>query len=234
MAKTGIRVALIEDDDDLRESVTEWLELAGMHVYSARNAADFYRALPLDDFQVAVVDIGLPDQSGYVLAEYIRTNTHIAVIVLTARSTIDDKIKGYESGADLYLVKPVDCRELSAAIVSIAQRIRNPEMAGLPAGRHWTVSSAHWKISLASDTPVTLSVKELKFLTLLAGTPGQPVLRKTVLEELYQRHDYHAGRSLDSLVRRLRAKVTSVTGVDIPIRTVHAVGYSFVGSISVC
>jgi len=124
VAESDINVVLVEDDEDLRDSVVEWLELAGMQVSAVGSAAEFYQVLPKRDFQVAVIDVGLPDQSGHVLAQYLRANTGTAVIMLTARSTIDDKIKGYDSGADLYLVKPVDCRELSAAIVSIAQRVR--------------------------------------------------------------------------------------------------------------
>lgn len=235
---SGIHVVLVEDDEDLRDSVVEWLELAGMHVNAVGSAAELYQILPKAGFQVAVIDVGLPDQSGYVLAEYIRANTGIAIIMLTARSTIDDRIKGYDSGADLYLVKPVDCRELSAAIVSIAQRVRKlaaevPDVAKT-VQQLWTISAAQWQLNVAGEAQIALSVKELKFLELLAATPGQPVLRKTVLTELYQRHDDYTGRSLDSLVRRLRAKVQAKTGIEIPVRTVHAVGYCFVGAIAVC
>jgi len=235
---SGINVVLVEDDEDLRDSVVEWLELCSMHVNAVGSAAEFYQVLPKCDFQVAVIDVGLPDQSGYVLAEYIRANTGIAIIMLTARSTIDDRIKGYGSGADLYLVKPVDCRELSAAIVSIAQRVRKlpaevPDVAKT-VQQLWTISAAQWQLNVAGEAQIALSVKELKFLELLAATPGQPVLRKTVLTELYQRHDDYTGRSLDSLVRRLRAKVQAKTGIEIPVRTVHAVGYCFVGAIAVC
>jgi DNA-binding response OmpR family regulator len=230
----GINVLLVEDDEDLRDSVAEWLELAGMHVSAVCNAAEFYQELPKYDFQVAVIDVGLPDQSGHVLAQYLRANTELAVIMLTARSSVDDKIQGYDSGADLYLVKPVDCRELSAAITSIVRRVRRPEMVEPVTQKYWTILAAQWKLCTASDVLISLSVKELKFLELLAATPGHPVLRKTVLETLYQRHDYHTGRSLDSMVRRLRAKVISETGATIPIRTVHSVGYSFAGVIVVC
>lgn len=229
----GINVLLVEDDEDLRDSVAEWLELAGMYVSAVCNAAEFYQALPKRDFQVAVIDVGLPDQSGYVLAQYLRANTGLAVIMLTARSSIDDKIQGYDSGADLYLIKPVDCRELSAAITSIVKRVRRPEAVKPVNQKNWAILAAQWKLRTASDALISLSAKELKFLELLAATPGHPVLRKTVLETLYQRHDYHSGRSLDSMVRRLRAKVILETGVAIPVRTVHSVGYSFAGVIVV-
>ncbi|MCW2478633.1 response regulator transcription factor [Candidatus Symbiopectobacterium sp. NZEC135] len=226
-----INVLLVEDDEDLRDSLVEWLALNNMTITAAKNAAEFYQSLPKCHFQVAVIDVGLPDQVGYVLAEYLRANTNMGIIILTARSSLEDKLKGYRSGADIYLVKPVDCRELSAVITSIAQRIDKPTAEVSEAQKQWTIFSTQWKLSCNQDALVLLSLKELMFLELLADKPGTPVQRKMILERLYQRDDYYSGRSLDSLVRRLRAKVASQIGVDIPIRTVHAVGYCFVGEI---
>ena len=234
MAESDIKVVLIEDDEELRESVVEWLTLAGMHPTAVGSAGDFYQLLAKEIFHVAVIDVGLPDQSGYVLAEYVRNNTDMAVIILTARSTVDDKIKGYDSGADLYMLKPVDCRELSAAIVSIAGRARRNSRDTPVVQQVWSISPTKWQLTVESNIQILLSVKELKFLELLAATPAQPVLRQTLLSELYSRHDAHAGRALDSLVRRLRAKISSQTNITIPIRTVHAVGYCFVGTIMIC
>jgi len=119
------RVLVVEDNQNLRESMAECLNLAGLTVSSVGSAAECYQALASSDWCVTVIDIGLPDQSGYVLVEYIRANTTMKVIILTARDAIDDRIKGYDSGADIYLVKPINCRELAAAIVSLAQRQYN-------------------------------------------------------------------------------------------------------------
>lgn len=228
---TEIKVLLVEDDKDLRDSVLEWLELDGMQITAVGNAAEFYQALAKSSFQVAVIDVGLPDQDGYVLAKYVRTNTSMGVIILTARSAIEDKLKGYHSGADFYLVKPVDCRELSAVIVSIALRVQKPGAEVAEVQDRWTISVTQWELRFAQDKQIALSLKELMFLELLASKPGLPVQKRTILTKLYQRDDYHSSRSLDSLVRRLRAKVVSQTGVDIPIRTVHSVGYCFAGEI---
>jgi len=227
-----IRVLLVEDDEDLRDSVVEWLELNGMYIIAVRNAAEFYQALPKCDCQIAVIDVGLPDQEGYVLAEYVRANSNMGIIILTARSAIEDKLKGYHSGADQYLVKPVDCRELSAVIGSIAQRVRKTTVELIDVPDRWTIFATQWELRLAQEFQVALSLKELMFLELLASKPGLPVQKKTILTKLYQRDDYHSGRSLDSLVRRLRAKIVSQTGVDIPIRTVHSFGYCFAGEIA--
>ena len=228
--ETAIRVLVIEDNHDLRESVVECLTLAGLAPVGVGSASECYQALAAGDFNVALVDIGLPDQSGYVLAQYIRNNTALAVIILTARDTLDDRVMGYDSGADLYLVKPVDCRELAAAVTSLAQRQRirsEPQPAHQSPGESWSLHLGSWKLAAPNGNASELTAKELQFLELLAATPGRAVARETLLTRLYLRHDEYTSRSLDSLVRRLRAKITADTGVPVPIKTAHAVGYCF-------
>jgi len=225
-----VRVLVVEDNHDLRESVVECLTLAGLAAVGVGNASECYQALAGGEFNVALVDIGLPDQSGYVLANYIRANTTLAVVILTARDALDDRIRGYDAGADLYLVKPVDGRELAAAVVSLAQRQRvrsEPQPAPPPAAEAWSLHLGSWRLAAPNGNASDLTAKEMQFLELLAATPGRPVVREALLAKLYLRHDEYTSRSLDSLVRRLRAKITADTGIPVPIKTAHAVGYCF-------
>ena len=225
-----IKVLVVEDNHDLRESVVECLTLAGLGAVGVGSASECYQALVSGDFSVALVDIGLPDQSGYVLAQYIRANTALAVIILTARDALDDRVRGYDSGADLYLVKPVDCRELAAAVTSLAQRQRiraEPQPPPAPAAGSWSLYLGSWRLAAPNGIGSELTAKEMQFLELLAATPGRAVARDTLLTKLYLRHDEYTSRSLDSLVRRLRAKITADTGIAVPIKTAHAVGYCF-------
>lgn len=229
-----IQVLVVEDDHDLRESVVEYLCLAGMTASGVGSATECYHTLSSGDWSVAVVDIGLPDQSGYVLVEYIRSNTSLRVIILTALDAIDDRVKGYDSGADIYLVKPVDCRELAAAILSLAQRQlaevdQPPSTAQLET---WALDRSGWALVAPGGINITLTAKEVRFLNLLASSPGKPVERETLLTSLYLRHDEYTSRSLDSLVRRLRSKIATVTGNTAPIKTAHSVGYCFSASLS--
>ena len=226
----GIKVLVIEDDQDLRDSVVEYLKLAGFAAFGVGTAAEFYHAQASGDWSVAVVDIGLPDQSGYVLVEYIRANSSMKVIILTARDTVDDRVKGYDSGADLYMIKPVDCRELAAAIVSLAQRQQmqaEQHITQRPLVESWCMNQKDWSIIAPNGVSISLTAKEMQFIGLLADTPGKPVARESLLSKLYLRHDEYTSRSLDSLVRRLRAKIISASGFSAPIKTAHAVGYCF-------
>ena len=225
-----VKVLVVEDNHDLRESVVECLGLAGLCALGVGSASECYQALAAGEFNVALLDIGLPDQSGYVLANYIRANTSLAVIILTARDALDDRVRGYDAGADLYLVKPVDCRELAAAVISLAQRqqIRSePQAVSVSAVEAWSLHLGSWRLAAPNGSCAELTAKEMQFMELLAATPGRPVVRDTLLTKLYLRNDEYTSRSLDSLVRRLRAKITADTGVAVPIKTAHAVGYCF-------
>lgn len=232
----AVRVILVEDDPDLRESIVEWMAMNHTPIAAVGSAAEFYQALPHNAFQVAVLDLNLPDQEGFVLAEYARANFSMGVIILTARSGIDDKLKGYQSGADAYMVKPVDCRELAAVIRSVASRVTAtaptpPKTSAAPNAECWYISLTQWELSIGHGPALSLSQKELLLLELLAIQPGSAVPKRTILTRLYQRDDYHSSRSLDTLIRRFRAKVLNQIGLEIPLRTVHSVGYCFAGDI---
>ncbi|CAH2029840.1 response regulator transcription factor [Trichlorobacter ammonificans] len=234
-------VLIVEDNFELRESMVEYLALAGFATVGVGSAAEFYKELD-NDWSVVVVDVGLPDQSGYVLVEYIRNNTAMSVIILTARNAPEDRVRGYDAGADLYMAKPVDGRELVAAIHNVMQRRReravgagDPKMPQ-PFQRHWALDRAAWQLVAPDGACIELTGKEMRFIELLATIPvaaATPVPRSSLLMDLYNRHDSYSSRALDALVRRLRGKVGLATGEAQPIKTVHAEGYRFSADLKV-
>jgi len=86
----GAKILIVEDNDDLRDSIVEYLVLAGFRAAGVATAAAFYKNMGAEEWDIAVIDLGLPDQSGYVLVEYIHSNTTMKIIILTARNTLDD------------------------------------------------------------------------------------------------------------------------------------------------
>lgn len=158
-----VTIILIEDDQILRESLVECLTLAGHKVTGVGCGLEFYQALVHATFMIAVVDVGLPDQDGFVLARYIRDNTAMRIIMLTARSSVTDRVKGYDAGADLYLVKPVDLQELSAAISSLAGRQRSVTGERLPrtAAEKWHLVRDSWRLVPPGGLAVELTAREL-------------------------------------------------------------------------
>ncbi len=233
---SNIKVIIVEDNSYLRESIVEFLNFDGLDACGAENCLAFYQALAASSFAVAVVDIGLPDQSGFMLAEYIRKNTGIGIIMLTARDAMEDRVRGYDSGADLYMVKPVDCRELAAAIRSLAARLGErptfPERKSGP--QSWRLIRESWHLLSPEGIPISLTAREMAFLVSLAEGAGRPIRRDAMLIALGYRDDAYARRAMDAMVRRVRRKIEEIANQESPIKTVHSVGYCFSASIVIC
>lgn len=221
------KVVLVEDDANLRESLQECLELANLEVDGTSSAIEFYQALNGATYDVAIVDIGLPDQSGFEVVDFLRRQTTLGIIILTARSSVEDRVKGYDVGADLYLVKPVDCRELASAIRNLAQRTSVKIDLPPKSSGSWIIEKVSWHLVAPSGTVVKLTAKELHFLEILVDASGQAVDREQIMVAMDYPQDLYANRALDAMVGRLRKKIDSATGQDGPIKTIHAVGYCF-------
>ena len=148
MVPDKLRIIIAEDDDDQRNGIRDFFTFGKHHVVAVATGRDFYQALDGSIFDVAIIDIGLPDQSGLVLAEYLRANSDTGIIILTGRDDEEHQLKGYDSGADIYLTKPVSSRVLSAAVTRLAERvtIRSPQTttASLPT---WTLNRVTWSVS---------------------------------------------------------------------------------------
>ncbi len=228
---TRAKVIIVEDEQVLRESLSEYLSHIGFDVTAVDTGLGFYHALAEQTFHVAIIDLGLPDINGLQLAEYVRNNTTMRCLILTARNSVDDRVSGYDAGADLYMVKPVDSRELGAALSRMIQRSSADTLQTGTAG--WRLNLYNATItSSASSSIISLTSREVDFLKCLAGKPGETVNRSDILATLGYSDDEFANRALESLVRRIRRKLESVFDY-APIQTRHGIGYSFAAPITV-
>lgn len=232
-----VSVVLVEDDQFLRDSLVEYLGLKGLSVKGTGTAAGFYQLLEQEAFQVAVIDLGLPDASGEELVDFARNNSEMSLIVITANDGLNSRVNCYRSGADLFMGKPVEGQELAAAIMSLAERhisrvsVEQPEEE-VAAG--WLLNSKSWSLMTPKNDDIECTVKEYRLLAMLAETPSEPVKRPKLLMALYGRDDESAQRALDTLVRRLRQKIQQYWDDEgSPIRTVYSVGYLFADQIVV-
>lgn len=232
-------VILVEDDQYLRNSLVEYLELKGLSVTGVGSAAGFYTAIEQQEFQVAVVDLGLPDASGDQLIEFARKNSDMSLIVITANDELSSRVSCYRSGADLFMGKPVQGQELAAAIISLAERQidrvtgSGSERGAVSTSTGWRLDAKSWLLTTPENEEIECTVKEYRLLSLLAETPSVPVKRQTLLDELYGRDDQSAQRALDTLVRRIRKKIQTDSAQVPPIKTVYSVGYLFADQIVV-
>ena len=230
-ANTKKRIIIVEDDHDLLENMVKYLTLAGYEVTGAASAREFYHHLSRQTYLLAVLDIGLPDQSGLVLAEYVRKNTDMWIIILTARSTLDDKLAGLKCGADFYLVKPIDCSELAATIANLFVRINETHAIDEQELQRETDTVAQWKLERNNWILITpkgdsikLTSKEVEFIASLSLRSNTIVARRDILKILDYPSTEQASHALESMIHRLRKKIEAA-GYEFPVKTSHVIGY---------
>lgn len=226
------RVLLVEDDADLRDALAEYLELNGCRVTAVGTGMAFYQALAKGEgFHVAVIDLGLPDQPGHVLADYARRNTRMSIIIVTANDSLENRIETYHTGADLLLGKPLDSRELLAAVVAMNRRYLErygQEAAEMKSTtRSWQLDRARRQLTSPVGTVAALSPSETTAFELFIAAGSSTVERSRLLECIYGRDDESTRRALDNMIRRLRQKISEGHDLPDPILTAYGVGYSF-------
>jgi DNA-binding response OmpR family regulator len=229
-----IRVILVEDDPTLAGSLASYLELVGYAVTVVGDSLSYYGKLGQGRFAVAVIDLILPDQDGEVLVEYTRKNTNCAIVVITARDTLESRIQCYQTGADVFLGKPVNGRELAAVIGNLAARHGEPEAQPphtRPASGRWRLLKQQRAIMCPDGAVLSLTAREYCLLDKLAASHGEPVFRAEILDLLYRRRDASAQRALETLVRRTRQKIAQRYPDQCSILTHHGIGYALAISL---
>lgn len=233
----AFRIILVEDDHDLRQSIADYLRLRNIDVTEASSGLAFYKALRQARYDIAVLDVNLPDISGFELARDLAAQPGTGIILLTARTGREDRVRGYAEGADLYLAKPVDTEELALAIVNLGRRMRhgsdetsNPHAAGAVGsqeGAAWRLNRQTRMLRGPDARSVMLSVRELILLEHLAARPNETASRDLIMGLFGQAHIDPESRRFDALLSRLRAKLKAA-GMDCPFQVVHGVGVRLV------
>lgn len=221
------RVLLVEDDDELRELLARYLTNQGFSVREAGTGHDGLSLARGQNCDIVVLDIMLPDISGLEVLRSLRADTHLPVVLLTARGDETDRIVGFEVGADDYIPKPCNPRELVARLQALLRRIAWDQAVDVDASRTYgdlRVEPAHRRI-YQDDLALELTATEYEVLQVLLAHAGS-VVRKTDLMQwaLGRRLEAH-DRTLDMHISNLRKKL----GNDDPprIETVRGLGYSY-------
>jgi DNA-binding response OmpR family regulator len=209
----------------MREYLVEGIRHFGLRVQGVTDGLALEAALERGEGDIVILDVGLPGEDGYTIAERLRRKRpHTGIIMLTARDRLEDRIKGLDSGADLYFAKPVDLRELASAIGSLDRRL------GVTAPSPWRLEPAHSALHTPGGVVVALTDLELRFLSPLLARPGDVVDREDLCQALDQRPDLYAMRRMETLLSRLRAKVLRAAPEDpLPVKARHGRGYAFLG-----
>lgn len=228
------RIILVEDDEVLRQGLADYLRLAGLNVTDVASGIEFYRALRKEQFDVAILDVNLPDTTGFELARDLRADHHMGIIILTARTGRADRLQAYQDGADIFLNKPVDGAELALAIRNLADRMRQGrQQDAAPVASEdasWRLDVPHQRLTAPDATILALTPRESMLLELLADARGSVISRASIEAILGYADKSPGGRGLDATVRRLRAKAEAI-GIDLPVQNVHALGLRFTATI---
>jgi len=182
-------------------------------------------------FEAAILDVNLPHYDGLSVASYLSENTDMAIVMITGRDSSEDRVRGYLSGADIYLVKPVDCDELSAALSTLTRKRRQRTVPGLGNAERWLLDRTTFQLREPEGGKVLLTRRETQLLERMSRELGVVVPRQEILALLGYDGSDPGSRALDAAISRLRAKVHTETGATLPVQTVQGVGFVFSGSI---
>jgi DNA-binding response OmpR family regulator len=219
------RVLIIDDDERLNELLTQYLSGFGFSVRAVTHPDAGLQALKVDPPDLVVLDVMLPDTDGLTLCRRIREKSRIPIIMLTARGDVADRIVGLEFGADDYLPKPFEPRELVARMQAVLRRgaPHDEDLVRVgPLEMNWATQSASLK-----GRSLGLTTAEFELLGLLVRNRGRVLTRDRIMEAVRGIDADAYDRSIDVLVSRVRQKLGDDARRSRFIRTVRGVGYSF-------
>jgi DNA-binding response OmpR family regulator len=222
-----VKIILVEDDINLGFLLVDFLETNGFEVKLYRDGLSALNGFTTGGYDFCILDLMLPKMDGFTLAEKIKEiNSEIPVIILSARSFKEDKIKGFRLGIDDYITKPFDEEELLYRIKAIIKRIKkvtdpNNNSCLVKIG-NYEFDPANQLLSMGNSSK-RLTFKENRILRLLSDSKNNLVKREEIMIAIWGESDYYTGRSLDVFISKLRSYLRNDKGVIIT--TIPTVGY---------
>jgi DNA-binding response OmpR family regulator len=224
------RILLIDDDEKLGELLKAYFQRFDMQLDNAVRPSEGLMKIQRDKPDLVILDGMLPEQDGFDVCRTIRKTSSIPVVMLTARGDVTDRIVGLEIGADDYLSKPFEPRELVVRIQNVLRRSRAAEEENSKLLRFGTLQvDTERRTAELEGNPLDLTTMEYQLLVLFASNPGRTFNRDEILNELRGIDAQLFSRSVDILVSRLRQKLGDTSRQPRFIKTVWGTGYAFIG-----
>ncbi len=221
-----LRILLI-DDDALGELLAEYFAGFGHRLSTATSAAEGRHLLRRDAPDLLLLDVMLPDADGMELCREARDESDVPIIMLTARGDLPDRVLGLELGADDYLPKPFEPRELVARVEALLRRTRETTLRKISASG-LALDTETRRVTL-DGSEIDLTTNEFELLRILMGSRGRVMPRETLLNRLGGDDSTVYDRSVDMLISRLRKKLMDDSRSPRFIKTIRSAGYQFVG-----
>lgn len=229
-------IVVCDDEPDVRATVVEYLERSGYAVTPADGGPALRALINVKPIDVVILDIRMPGEDGLSLARYLREHSDVAIIMLTGSAGVIDRVVGLEIGADDYIAKPVDLRELLARIKAVLRRTSRRERAAQETetqARHVVHfgncrfdPEAH-KLFNADGAEIAITPMEFRLLKVFAEHRGRTLNRDQLLELAHDRGWDPFDRSIDIRISRLRKKIEADPSKPEVIRTIRGVGYLY-------
>jgi two-component system, OmpR family, response regulator len=233
--ETAAHVLVVDDDREIRSLLDRYLRSQGLRASIAKNGDEMETCLATANISLVVLDVMLPDVSGLDLCRSLRNRSSIPIILLTALKEDVDRIIGLELGADDYLCKPFNPRELLARIRAILRRVEDRENHGKPSGHvcrfEGFVADPKTRNVVAADgTEIALTAAEFSLLMAFLERPGKMLSRNQLLDITQGRDAERFDRSIDVLVSRLRRKLNDTDRQQL-LKTQRNGGYQFTAHV---
>lgn len=216
---------MIDDDEKLAPLLKEYCSKYDIHIVSELLPSSGLETLKNGSFSAVILDVMLPEMDGFEVCRTIRSFSQIPIIMLTARGEVTDRVVGLEIGADDYLPKPFDPRELVARINTIVKRKQPSTQPHAQLKFDGLTIDTEQREVHVNNKKIVLTTMEYQLLLMMAESPGKDFSRDDILNHLKGTETELFSRSVDILISRLRSKLKPAE----PIKTVYGSGYAFVG-----
>ncbi|GIL02301.1 MAG: DNA-binding response regulator [Alphaproteobacteria bacterium] len=234
MTATTQRIAIVEDDRDVAEILATVLATSGYDVETFFTGESFLRSLPHRQPDLCLIDLSLPDRDGLGIVAELRAHKRIAAIIVSGRHELGDKLVGLELGADDYIVKPFEEKEIVARVRSVLRRMSAADSAGKSEVAHfsgWTADFRRFELIGPDKRAVALSGGEASVLRVLLESANRLLTRGELMDRLGLSADHTFDRSIDVRISRLRGKLEEDPRNPRFIKTVYGAGYIMVGQV---
>lgn len=219
------RILVVEDDRRMNEIICDYLEMEGYGVIAAYDGVEAMDIFEKESIDMVILDIMMPKMDGWAVCRRIRKSSDAIIMILSARSEEEDKLLGYDLGADEYVTKPFSPKVLVARIKALSnlagkKNVNKAASTLLQKGQLFIDTDSY--IVTTSGTPVSLTVKEFEILKVLAQNEGKVFTRSALIDQIWGYGYYGDGRVVDTTIKTLRKKLGSLSSY---IVTVIGVGY---------
>lgn len=233
-------IAIVEDDQDMRALLSHCLVANGYRVTALENAAGIEDILRLSRIDLFILDIGLPGTDGLTLTQRIRQHSDVAIIIVSGRGDLADRVVGLEIGADDYITKPFEPREIQARVKSVLRRRPRSVELAIPESQasrlfefgDWVLDPASHCVADGAGRTIDLTSGEYKLLEVMVTRSNRVLTRDQLMDACYGNNSPAFDRSIDVCVGRLRKKLHDDPRAPKLIRTVRNGGYIFAARVT--